>query len=249
MQYGNVIAQRANKTVYRNGDKTIKVFSENCSKANIINEVNNQAIIEELGMKSPQVLEMKLENGRWIIVSQYVEGTSLEELMKEHPEKEDEYLELFVNLQLSIQSKTTDRLTRLKDKLNTQITKADVPATVRYDFHIRLETMPRHHKICHGDYNPSNIIIGNDGTPYILDWSHATQGNASGDAAMTYLLFKLDKKDALAEKYIELFCKKTSTSRENINQWIPMVAASHSVECKSSEEKEMMEKIAQGLLL
>ena len=34
-------------------------------------------------------------------------------------------------------------------------------------------------KVCHGDYNPSNIIMSENG-PYILDWSHATQGNGLG---------------------------------------------------------------------
>ena len=38
--------------------------------------------------------------------------------------------------------------------------------------------MPKHNKVCHGDFNPSNVIIAEDGPPYILDWSHATQGNA-----------------------------------------------------------------------
>ena len=42
--------------------------------------------------------------------------------------------------------------------------------------HTRLESMPKHNKVCHGDFNPSNVIITDDGTPYIIDWSHATQG-------------------------------------------------------------------------
>lgn len=247
MEYEKIIAQRVNKTVYKNGDKTIKVFSKDCSKANIINEVNNQAIIEELGMKTPKVLEMKIENDSWVIVSQYVEGVTLEEMMKGCPDVEDEYLKLFVQLQMKIHSKTTNRLTRLKDKLNEQIKKADVPATVRYDFHMRLETVPRHHKVCHGDFNPSNIIIGNDGELYILDWSHATQGNASGDAAMTYLLFRIEGKDELAEKYLNLFCEKAGIERTTVESWIPMVAASHSVECKDEESKQLMIDIAQGI--
>ncbi|MGN1419020.1 MAG: phosphotransferase [Acutalibacteraceae bacterium] len=245
MDYGKIIAERANKTVYRDGDKTIKVFAENYSKADIVNEVNNQAIIEELGMTVPQVLEISLRDGRWIVVSDFIEGESLETLMKKYPEKQDEYLALFVDLQTKIQSKTTDRLTRLKDKLNTQITQCDLPATMRYDFHMKLETMPKHHKICHGDFNPSNIIIGKDGKAYILDWSHATQGNASGDAAMTYLLFKLGGNEELAEKYLSLFCKKTGTKDEYIRKWIPLVAASHSTEC-AENEKPLLIKWAEG---
>ena len=66
-------------------------------------------------------------------------------------------------------------------------------------------------KVCHGDYNPSNIIITPEGKPFVLDWSHATQGNASADVARTYLLFKLEKKDALAEKYLDPLLPQDAT--------------------------------------
>ena len=44
-------------------------------------------------------------------------------------------------------------------------------------------------KVCHGDFNPSNVIVAKNGKMSVVDWAHATQGNASADAAMTYLLF------------------------------------------------------------
>ena len=97
---------------------------------------------------------------------------------------------------------------------------------------MRLDSMPTHVKVCHGDYNPSNIIITPEGKPFVIDWSHATQGNASADVARTYLLFKLEKKDALAEKYLNLFCRKTDTAKQYVQQWLPIVAASQSVKGK-----------------
>ena len=67
--------------------------------------------------------------------------------------------------------------------------------------------MPKHTKLCHGDFNPSNIIVGDDGKLYVIDWVHASQGNASADVARTYLLLSLkDKKKA--ELYMDLFCEK-----------------------------------------
>jgi len=38
MKLEKVIAVRTDKTVYRDGDKAIKVFSSNYSKANVLNE-------------------------------------------------------------------------------------------------------------------------------------------------------------------------------------------------------------------
>ncbi len=43
----NPIAERKTKTVYKDNDKTIKLFIENYSKADILNEALNQARVEE----------------------------------------------------------------------------------------------------------------------------------------------------------------------------------------------------------
>ena len=126
-------------------------------------------------------------------------------------------------------------------KMQRKISEADLDATTRYDLHTRLEGMPKHNKVCHGDFNPSNVIISNDGNPFIIDWSHATQGNASADVARTYLLFRLKGKNQIADKYLNLFCKKTDTTKQNVQKWFPIVAASQSVKGKP-EEKEFLLK-------
>jgi aminoglycoside phosphotransferase (APT) family kinase protein len=86
--------------------------------------------------------------------------------------------------------------------------------------------MPKHNKVCHGDFWPSNIIISAENTPYIIDWSHATQGNASADAAVTYLLFSLIGNKQSAGRYLDMYCRKTGTSDAYVKSWLPIVAAS-----------------------
>ena len=130
-------------------------------------------------------------------------------------------------------------LNKLKDKMNRKISSANIDATTRYDLHTRLESMPKHVKVCHGDFNPSNIIITNEGEHYILDWSHATQGNASADAARTYLLFMLKKQENLANIYMKQFCLKSDTAMQYVQQWLPIVAASQLVK-GNPEEKEFL---------
>ena len=85
----NVIAERKNKTVYKDGDKTIKLFCENYSKADILNEALNQARVEEgTDLYIPKLHEVTKIDGRWAIVTEHVEGKSLYELMEENPEFE-----------------------------------------------------------------------------------------------------------------------------------------------------------------
>ena len=239
MKLDKIIAVRTGKTVYKDGDRVIKVFESGYSKADILNEALNQARIEETGLNIPKILGVSTENGKWAIISEYIKGKTLAQLMTENPDKFDEYLERFVDIQMEIHSKKAPLLTKLKDKMNRKISQADIDATTRYDLHTRLEGMPRHNKVCHGDFNPSNIIITDDGTPYIIDWAHATQGNASADVARTYLLFLLDGNKEGAKKYMELFCKKSDTARQYIEKWLPIVAASQSVK-GNAEERELL---------
>ena len=240
MKLDRVIAVRNNKTVYRDGDDCIKVFDSDYSKADVLNEALNQARIEETGLNIPKVKAVTMIDGKWAIVSDFIKGKTLAQLMQENPEKKDVYMNLFVDIQLSIHSKTCPLLNRLKDKMNRKISASDLDATTRYELHTRLEGMPKHNKVCHGDFNPSNIIISEDGTPYIIDWSHATQGNASADAARTYLLFWLAGDIEGADKYLSLFCKKSNTAKQYVQKWMPIVAASQSVKGNEKERQFLL---------
>lgn len=240
MKLDKIIAVRTGKTIYKDGDHAVKVFDSDYSKADILNESLNQARIEETGLNIPKILGVNMIDGKWAIVSEFIKGKTMAQLMQENPDKFDEYLEQFVDIQMSIHEMKAPLLTKLKDKMNRKISQADIDATTRYELHTRLEGMPKHNKVCHGDFNPSNIIITDEGVPYILDWSHATQGNASADVARTYLLFWLDGNIEGAKKYMELFCKKSDTAKQYIEKWLPIVAASQSVKGNAKEREFLL---------
>ena len=242
MKLDRVIAVRDNKTIYRDGDKCVKVFDEHYSKADVLNEALNQARNEETGLTIPKILEVTMIDGKWAIVTEYIKGKTLAQLMDEAEDDEtkNKYLEMFVDLQISVHSKTCPMLNKLKDKMNRKISISDLDATTRYDLHTRLEGMPKHNKVCHGDFNPSNIIVTEDGTLYIIDWAHATQGNASADVARTYLLFWLNGNIDGAKKYLDMFCEKSNTAKQYVQKWMPIVAASQSVKGNQKEREFLL---------
>ena len=203
MKFDNPIAVRATKTVYRDGDLAIKLFNEGYSKSDVLNEALNQARVEETGLLVPKVLEVGIFDGRWAIVSEFIEGKTMAQLMAEQPDKKDELMSRFVDIQLSIHARRAPLLNKLKDKMERKIDGTSLDATTRYELHTRLESMPKHKKVCHGDYNPSNVIITDNGDAYIIDWSHATQGNASADAGS-------NSSDA------SLSCKRSSASLRSV---------------------------------
>ena len=235
-----VIAERKNKTIYRDGDRCIKLFHEGFSKADILNEALNQARVEDIGLHVPKILEVTLVEGKWAIISEFIEGKTLEQLMKEDPNDEKHYLDRFVEIQCAVLDKTCPLLNDLKIKMTRKISQADIDATTRYELHTRLHGMPQEKHVCHGDFNPSNILITKAGEPYILDWSHVTQGNAEADAARTYLLFCLAQNKTLADKYLDTFCANTEIKKRSIQKWMPIVAASQSVKGHEDEREFLL---------
>lgn len=231
------VKEHLGKELFITEEGFVKVFGDAYTKAGILNEALNQARVEETDLNIPKIKAIEVVDGKWSIIMDYIEGVTLSELMRQHPEKEDEYLDLFVELQRSVLSKRVPMLNKLKDKMQGRISEAKLDATTRYDLHTRLDSLPRHYNLCHGDFHPSNVIITADGTPYVIDWAHATQGNASADVARTYLMFYLEGKEQLAEKYLKLYCLKSDTAKQYVQKWIPIVAASRLTKAKPEEDE------------
>jgi len=89
MNLENVIAERKTKTIYRDGDSVVKLFNQNYSKADILNEALNQARVEEVGLNIPKILEVTSHEGMWAIRSEFIEGQTLSHLMRDDPENKD----------------------------------------------------------------------------------------------------------------------------------------------------------------
>ena len=241
LEQSNLIVKRPYKEVYKCEDGIVKVFEKDHPKSAVFNEALNTARIEETGLDIPKIKNVTQIDGKWSIVIEEKKGITLEEMMKVDPGNIEKYMEDFVDLQLEIHSKKSPLLNQLKDKLARQINSLKIlDATARYELLTRLESMPKHDKVCHGDYNPSNVIVGKNGKMTVVDWAHATQGNASADAAMTYLLFALrDQEDA--DLYLKIFCKKSDTARQYVQKWMPIVAAAR-LSKGIEEEKEFLLK-------
>lgn len=230
------IVQRADKEVFIEDGKCYKVFDDK-DKADILNEALNHARVETTGLNIPTLLEVTTIDNKWAIVTEYIEGKTIGQLFDEYPEKEDEIMNRFIDIQIEVQSKRCSLLSRHRDKMNRKISETDLSATLRYDLHNRIEEAPRHTDLCHGDYNPSNIIIDSNDNAYVIDWSHATQGNSEADCARTFLLFLLENKKERAKKYLRMYCEKTGKDYKEVLNWLPILSASQSVKNYANESE------------
>jgi tRNA A-37 threonylcarbamoyl transferase component Bud32 len=231
-----LLATRPNKQIFQRGTEKVKLFGAQVPTADVLEEALYQTLAQEAGLPVPPLREVTKMEGQWAVVSDYIPGQTLLWHMEQAPQRLQEFLALFVRLQLQVHAARAPRLQRQKDRLHRQLSASRLDATTRYELHIRLDSMPAHLKVCHGDFVPSNVIL-NDGQAYIIDWAHVTLGNASADIANTYLTLLRLGCGAWAQSYLALACEMSDTARQYVQKWIPVIAGSHLAYCPSAQRE------------
>ncbi|HBJ11607.1 MAG TPA: aminoglycoside phosphotransferase [Ruminococcaceae bacterium] len=242
MNFDKIIAVRTGKTVYKDGGRAVKVFDGDYSKSDILNEALNQARAEEAGLNVPSLISVDGENGRWSITSSYINGKTAARIITETPERTALALEALVNAQLLFQSYKLPLLTALKSKAARRIAAAEISDKKRKELSGLLDTLPDGDSLCHCDFTPSNVVITDGGEAYVLDWSHASRGDAAADAAATYLRIKFESEEG-AQSYLSLYCEKSGKRLCDIEKWIPVVAAAISVGKSAAERNFLLSNI------
>jgi thiamine kinase-like enzyme len=104
-----------------------------------------------------------------------------------------------------------------------------------------LQSNGQHAQVCHGDFHPGNIIIDAQNGLCTIDWMNSYYGNPVGDVVRSYitlmspyipfkapgiirLMFLLYKR-FLGSLYLHEYRKDTAITRNDINTWIPIIAA------------------------
>ena len=236
-----LVVERGNKRVFDLGDRMAKVFNDTKPVSDVFNEALNLSRINECGIASPRVLEVsQVDGGGWGILTEKVPGETLADKMAADPSRFYELLERFVDLQVEVHGHRSPLLPRQRDKYMRMINGLGcLNATQRYNLLERLDGMGKQDCVCHGDFNPSNVIEGPDGSLSVCDWAHATQGSPAADAAMTYLLFALTDKQQ-ADAYLELFCDRADVPMQVVRQWMSIVAASELARGRDSDREFLM---------
>ena len=236
----NVLMERTDKVVTRDKDTVLKIFGPNYKVSAILNEAMNEARAAETGLPVAKVLEVCKLRDHWCIRREFIEGKTLAEVMDEDRKNLTKYLKEFVAIQCEIFSKTSGRMGNLADKLDKQISSSPLPKENRYDLHMKLQSLSRGKSLCHGDFNPSNVIITPSGDWRVIDWSHVRLGDPLADVARTYLLFWLSGHIAAAEKYMTLACEALKARVSDVQKWLPIVAAAESSKEQNPKNHELL---------
>ncbi len=242
-ELGELVVEHNHKKIFVKDGVITKVFDHKFYDGSFaMKEAMYQQYAYESKISVPEVYEVFRVGDDWAFSSQEIKGKTLAQMMKEDPENKKKYVVELVKIHIQLLSRLSSNLMlpKLKDKLNAYISDSGLSSSTRYDLHVKLEKMPNHYKFCHGDFYPQNIIFDEAGKYYILDWAHVTRGNASADAAMTYLLFLLDGDEKSANTYLKEFCKKTYTNANYVQQWISVCSAARLKAVQDEAQKKLL---------
>jgi aminoglycoside phosphotransferase (APT) family kinase protein len=102
----------------------------------------------------------------------------------------------------------------------------------------KLAALPEGHSLCHGDFHPFNVV-GPLESPTLLDWLDACSGPPTADVCRTFVLWSRSN-PKLAELYVDTYARIAGARREDVFDWLPIIAGARLMEDVPHEVEELM---------
>lgn len=225
MKLDKVIMDRIFKTVYEDGEHIIYVYKDHVSKSQVFSETLNQARAEELGYSVPKVVDVRKVEDKWAVVTETFQGVNAYDIMTRNKDRVDECLDRIIQAQIGMHAIECDSFISMTSIIDDAICSTDLSAVGRFYLHGYLSSLPRKRVLCHGDLNPKNIFLKDDGGYCVVDWKYASEGDPDCDSVVTYLELLLQFDEEIADKYLNKYIEKTAANRKDVEKWIPVCAA------------------------
>lgn len=263
---GTKIAEGGCSEVFEwENDKVIKLAKANTSSGAVRREYRNNWIVWNLGLPVAKTFELlEVENRLGIIMERVYGETLLERFLKQALsnrgyEVNENEIQQTARIFSEIHDKTNiDQLPLQKDVLKLSINRVEYLTSAEKETVIsNLEAFSSKQLLCHGDLNPNNMIIQDDGKIVVIDWMNASIGNSEADIAEYIIMIRyailppqLPTRfsvffDSIRETIIGIFMdeytKLTGITYDEVQPWIvPVAARKLSDDAISEEEKALL---------
>ncbi|PEA77100.1 aminoglycoside phosphotransferase [Bacillus wiedmannii] len=239
MNLGEPIAKGNTANIYLYENKVIKLFEEYLPNTESMNEAKKQKYAYSCGLPVPNVFEVTKIQNRQAIIMEYVKGDSIGDLLLNNLNEAEHYIGLCVNEQKKIHSicVNTVEIESMRVRLERQIKSVHKLDEKQKDNILNtLHSIKFEPRLCHGDFHPFNLILSGKNVNTI-DWVDASSGDIRADVFRTYVLYAQSHIE-LAEMYLQIYCRNTGLTREEIFQWAPIMIAARFSE-KISPQNEV----------
>lgn len=217
----------------------LKLFKDYMDLASIEREARISRAVFASGLPVPAAGEIVQVNGRFGLVYERVEGSSMWEELAKRPWRCIRSARRMAELHADMHASTTTvDLPSQRLKLVGKFVRAKaLGARLQSKAVAALEAMPDGDRLCHGDFHPGNILVSPNGER-IIDWLDASCGNHLADLARTTILIRGGAETSqipnaivrpflrlLHVAYVRHYFRLRPGGRDEYRQWLPIVAA------------------------
>lgn len=252
---------------WEGSSKLIKLAKPNTNYAAMRREYENNLIAWDIGLPVAQVYQFLEVNDRPGIVLERIYGeTLMERFVKEAMNQQQlkmgfhgQDFRITARLLSEIHQKSNIQMPSIqKEKMKESIHGVNYLTSIeKKEIITILDSLPTKQLLCHGDPNPGNIIIRDDGQAVVIDWMNASIGNPEADLAEFIIMIKyailppffsnniVEYFDSIRESIIDLFMDEytqlTGIKYSDVVPWIvPVAARKLSADAITEEEKSLL---------
>ncbi len=240
-----LIGSGAEADVYLFENKAVKVFKYGRPITDIRYEADLQGRAYRAGLPVPAIYDTCEIDGKAAIIMEHVKGKTIGGIMLENMDKAPYYLEISVDLQIKVHKVNADGFPCQKEKLKNNIISASyLEESQKHKLLCLLQNLESGSSLCHGDFHILNLLQTSDDVK-IIDWVCASSGSSASDVCRTYLLYLLYRSE-IAETYLDIYCSKSSLSKQEILAWLPVVAGARLNENVTEADIRLLLNIVNG---
>lgn len=188
----NKIGEGQDSEVYLlDNNRVLKLFRDSKDDKVAIREMEILRIIDKTGISVPKVYEYIHTEGRPGFIMERIDGNSIIAVIEKKPYLMLRMSKLFGKSHSEIHKKDAPiEIPLIKEEMKNCIKTVSCLSIEIIEYTIKLlSELPSGNSICHGDYNPANVII-NFENPVFLDWGGVSKGDSAADVAHTLLILK-----------------------------------------------------------
>ncbi len=234
---GNELGSGGTSNVYEWGEnEVIKVYKPHVTDDVIDNELYIGQILNHHSLEIPRLIGSINMNDKKALIYERISGTIMAEPILQG-EYKTELAYKFAQTHYDIHQKIIIELPSQYDFLKNRIVELKSILGDKTELLLKLlDRIPRGNMLCHGDYQPLNII--GEGNKYrVIDWNGACSGNPVLDVAWTYMTLSSPAiKHVLqeplwelvfnfAQDYVTCYCMLSGIQQEDIFRCLPITAA------------------------